>query len=578
VSRRSRARRFTRRRQRDSVPLLYVPDDRYPGQTLEALARFAYRYRSELAPPAIAAALALTAAYLHIRQPGVWPALAVLTAVVAVVLWRFSGRWLDRPAERSYAGSVAGLAGAWLATATATGPGTPPLPTVWLLGTLAAGLPWWTHRRRRARVRVERTLESWPRVAEETGLTGSRVLSAVVDRWCWRALIHLRGGQTATDALHRLPAIESALGTRRGAGRIEPDPVRADRAYLRVLDRDPHADPILWPGPTTATIADPVELGLFEDATPVRLSLLRKHVLIGGTTDSGKSGVLNVILAALTACPDVVLWGIDLKNGMELQPWAPCLDRLATTPTDATALLADAVAVLEDRAGQLAAAGEHLWTPTPDRPALVIVIDEYAELTDTASNALTHADSIARRGRAPAVTLIVATQRPTQKTMGGALRSQMEVRICLRVRERRDVELILDKGMLAAGWNAHTLDAPGKFYLSAPGHDTPRRARGYLLTGDDLTAAIERGAAHRPTLATVAAADPVPLPAEPIHDPEVTLWTALLHAGPDGLSIPALVDTTGKSRSWVYGRLQHHAAAGRAAQVTRGRWTATNTD
>lgn len=183
MSRRSRARRFTRRRQRDAVPLLYVPDDRYPGQTLEALARFAYRYRSELAPPATAAALGLTALYLHARQPSAWPVIAVLTAVFALVLWRFSSRWLDRPAERSYAASVTALAGAWLATATATGPSSPPLPTVWFLGVLAAGLPWWTHRRRRARVRVERTLESWPRVADETGLTGSRVVSAVVDRW-----------------------------------------------------------------------------------------------------------------------------------------------------------------------------------------------------------------------------------------------------------------------------------------------------------------------------------------------------------------------------------------------------------
>jgi DNA segregation ATPase FtsK/SpoIIIE, S-DNA-T family len=571
VSRRSRARRFARRRG-DAVPLLYVPDDRYPGQTLEALARWGFRYRSELAPFAVAAALGITALYLHARQPHLWPAIVVLSAVLAVFLWSFSGRWLNRPAERSYAASVAALAGAWLAVAVATGPGTRPLPTVWFLGLLAAGLPWWTHRRRRARVRVERTLESWPRVAEETGLTGSRVMSAVVDRWGWRALIHLRGGQTATDALNRLPAIESALGTRRGAGRIEPDPVRADRAYLRVLDRDPHAEPIRWPGPTAQTITEPVELGLFEDASPVRVSLLRRHALIGGATDSGKSGVLNVILAALSGCPDVVLWGIDLKNGMELQPWTPCLDRLATTPADATALLADAVAILEERAGQLAAEGEHDWQPTPYRPALVVVVDEYAELTENAADALKHADSIARRGRAPGVTLIVGTQRPTQKTMGsGALRGQMSVRVCLRVQERRDVELILDKGMLAAGWNAQTLDAPGKFYLYAPGHDTPRRARGYLLAGDDLDAVIARNAANRPHLSRPTADVPAPTPAT---DPEVILWTALLHAGPDGMSTPALMDTTGKGRTWVYSRLQQYAATGRAVQVTRGRWRA----
>ncbi len=78
-------------------------------------------------------------------------------------------------------------------------------------------------------------------------------------------------------------------------------------------------------------------------------------------------------------------------------------------------------------------------------------------------------DSIARLGRAVAVTLIAATQRPTQKAMGqGAVRSQMDLLICFRVREPRDVDLILGQGMLRAGWDAHNLNAPGKFLVSAP--------------------------------------------------------------------------------------------------------------
>ena len=86
------------------------------------------------------------------------------------------------------------------------------------------------------------------------------------------------------------------------------------------------------------------------------------------------------------------------------------------------------------------------------------------------------------------MTLIAATQRPTQKAMGqGAVRSQMDIRICFRVRERKDVDLILGQGMLTAGWHAHTLNAPGKFLISAPEHDTPRRARAYLVTDDDVT-------------------------------------------------------------------------------------------
>jgi S-DNA-T family DNA segregation ATPase FtsK/SpoIIIE len=76
----------------------------------------------------------------------------------------------------------------------------------------------------------------------------------------------------------------------------------------------------------------------------------------------------------------------------------------------------------------------------------------------------------------------------------------MSVRICLRVRERRDVDLILDRGMLAAGWHAHTLDAPGKFLISTPEHPSPRRARAYLLTDDDVSTIAARNQANRTLL------------------------------------------------------------------------------
>jgi DNA segregation ATPase FtsK/SpoIIIE, S-DNA-T family len=418
-------------------------------------------------------------------------------------------------------------------------------------------------------------------------LEGPAGATAVVDLWGWRARIRLARGQTLTDALNRLPAIESSLGTRPGAARIEADPDRADRFTLRVMHTDPHAQAIRWPGPGAATITEPVELGVYEDGTPVRVSLLRRHGLAGGVAGSGKSGILNVILGALTACPDVVLWGIDLKGGMELQPWAPCLRRLATTPTDATGLLTDAVRILNARAAALAERGARVWEPRTDAPALVIIIDEYAELAEEAPAAITAADSIARRGRAVAVTLLAATQRPTQQAMGkGAVRSQMDVRLCLRVRERKDVDLILGQGMLTAGWHAHTLNAPGKFLLSAPGLDTPRRARAYLLTDHDVSAIAARNAPHRPDLdptsahalthpTTPAPADTTAAPDTDNTDPDITLW-ATLHAAPDeGLSVADLMHATGKGRTWIYDRLLDHARTGQVTQVTRGRWRAT---
>ncbi|MGH8878927.1 MAG: FtsK/SpoIIIE domain-containing protein, partial [Stackebrandtia sp.] len=410
--------------------------------------------------------------------------------------------------------------------------------------------------------------------------------------------------------LNRVPALESGLSTRPGAIRVEPDPDRADHALIRVLHADPHAQAIPYPtgqhDQPAASITRPVPLGLFEDARPVTLTLTHRHGLLGGVAGAGKSGVLNVILAALAACPDVVLWGIDLKGGMELGPWASCLNRLATTPAEAADLLADAVAILDARAHHLTAAGSRLWAPTPATPALVIVIDEYAELAEQSQVAVTHADSIARRGRAVAVTLLAATQRPTQKAMGsGAVRSQMDIRICLRVRERRDVDLILGQGTLAAGWHAHTLDAPGKFLLSTPEHLNPRRARAYLLTDNDVSIIATRHQPNRPLLdplSQIAAQDhnaarpalpivPAPRTAmdeqatatadhpAPADDPHLALSISLRRAPGHGLSVRELMATTGMSRSWIYARLQEHTSTGRAVQISRGRWvTASDTD
>ena len=66
----------------------------------------------------------------------------------------------------------------------------------------------------------------------------------------------------------------------------------------------------------------------------------------------------------------------------------------------------------------MASVGRRVWEPPSQTPALVIIVDEYAGLADEAPGAMGGTDSIARLGRAVAVTLVAATQRPTQKAMG----------------------------------------------------------------------------------------------------------------------------------------------------------------
>jgi DNA segregation ATPase FtsK/SpoIIIE, S-DNA-T family len=226
----------------------------------------------------------------------------------------------------------------------------------------------------------------------------------------------------------------------------------------------------------------------------------------------------------------------------------------------------------------MAAHGRRVWEPAPETPALVIVVDEYAELPADARDS---ADSLARRGRAVAVNLLAATQRPTQQAMGSnAVRSQMDTRICLRVRERRDVDLILGQGSLASGWHAHTLTQPGAFLISDPEHTTPQRARAYLITDDQVTSharthtrpAPASGALLGPTASDAAPAQQDGTPGQ--ANPEAALWEALRAAGPEGVTARALARHAHMGRTWVYERLREHADAGRAYQVSHGHWRA----
>ena len=601
-----RMRRQARQARRSGLqPMMVInTGESFPETAGIVLARWAWRYRSELAPFGVTLVIVGAAWWLHAARPHWWLFVAVLAGVAAWVAALFGARFgLATRIERVYAAIAIYAAGVWLSVATALGPFVSPLPQALAVTALILSVPWWAHRRRRARVRVERKLQAWPDIAKAIGLAGSQVMSATVDVWGWRARFRLARGQTITDVVAKIPAIESGLGTFRGAVRVYPTPDDlANRCELRVLDIDPHAGSIPWPGPSVTSINQPVDMGPFEDASPCRVLFIRRHGMFGGTTGSGKSGGLNVLMGNLVACRNVVIWAIDLKRGMELGPWESCIARLATTPEQAIALLRNAVAVLEARAELLAATGKRVWEISPRMPALVIIIDEYAELADDAPEAMSDTDSIARLGRAVAVTLIAATQRPTQKAMGqGAVRSQMDLRICFRVRERKDVDLVLGQGMLRAGWDAHNLNAPGKFLVSTPEHDTPKRARAYLLTDQVVADTAARYAGNRPGLdqesqcAILAAPkasriqeageggnsgppdaeQPAPTESATAED---ALWMALCIAPDEGTEIGDLMRITGMTKPTIYRHLREHVKAGRVMQVSRGRWRARTTE
>ncbi len=99
----------------------------FPETVGVVLARWAWRYRSELAPLGVTAALVATARWLHATRPHWWVVLAVLAGVAAWAVALFGARWrFPTLIERVYAAITIYVAGMWVSAATAIGPSVPP--------------------------------------------------------------------------------------------------------------------------------------------------------------------------------------------------------------------------------------------------------------------------------------------------------------------------------------------------------------------------------------------------------------------------------------------------------------------
>ncbi len=282
---------------------------------------------------------------------------------------------------------------------------------------------------------------------------------------------------------------------------------------------------------------DGLEIGRRFDMRPLLLPWPHcPHIQIGGETGSGKSGVCNAIIGELAADAYTAICGIDLKL-VELSPWRDRLTVLATTPGEADQLLLALRRLIKDRAEFLQARGLRIWDSRYG-PWVVVVVDELAELqaidADALADAIESGDggqkalragrnsqnirvamlgSLARLARFCGVTLVGATQYPSVEVVDQQIRTQLTIKIMLRVASGEQVRVCLGEGygMSISPKSIGVSERGGLWIVGLPDNAEPVRARAHWISDADVAARVAATAHLTPSYNTVFApgADPI---------------------------------------------------------------------
>ena len=252
------------------------------------------------------------------------------------------------------------------------------------------------------------------------------------------------------------------------------------RKLIRVYAVPAKSDfPALLPWKDKYLSPDNFVLVLGESLTgPVSVNLANiPHILLGGSTGSGKSVLLKLLLMqSLRKGAEVYI--ADFKGGVDFPKVWHKKCRMCFTEEDLLYTLGQLVAVLEYRKGRLAETGcpnlDAYNEATGDSlPRLVFACDEVAELLDKTGRSKEEKESLAqienrlatlaRLGRAFGIHLILATQRPDANILPGQIKNNLDFRVCGRA-DNVLSQIILD--------NTSAAD------------QIPKEARGRFITGD----------------------------------------------------------------------------------------------
>jgi S-DNA-T family DNA segregation ATPase FtsK/SpoIIIE len=230
------------------------------------------------------------------------------------------------------------------------------------------------------------------------------------------------------------------------------------------------------------------------------------HILIAGTTGSGKSGCINTILTSilLRATPDEArLILIDPKR-IELNYYESIphlLTPVVSSPKEASAVLLNVVTEMERRYERLSQVRARNL-PEANRafrkrgeeelPYLLIVIDELADLMMVSPQEVE--DSIirlAQKSRAVGIHLVLATQRPSVDVITGMIKANVPSRIAFAVSSQTDSRVILDSN------GAESLLGQGDMLFKPLGTSRLQRVQGAFVTEDEIALIVEQTRAQR---------------------------------------------------------------------------------
>ncbi len=222
------------------------------------------------------------------------------------------------------------------------------------------------------------------------------------------------------------------------------------------------------------------------------------HLLIAGSTGSGKSVCINTIICSLLykAAPDEVKLILVDPKVVELTNYngiPHLLTPVVTGPKQAASALHWAVVEMERRYSLFAKTQvrkiddyNKLVQPGEKLPFIVVIIDELSDLMMVAAVDVEDAIlRLAQKARAAGIHLILATQRPSVDVLTGTIKANIPSRIAFAVSSQIDSRTILDTS------GAEKLLGKGDMLFFPTGENKPIRVQGAFIADDELNRVVD---------------------------------------------------------------------------------------